>query len=151
MHTEKSFYRVRLTRIDKWKRQFAKWMIKESSRNFSYDTCLSKFAQGWVRDQWNLQVEPRTISGMTLIKNPELTHTSANIYIWIPHPRDPEVGRWNLVSCKEVLLVSWWNILVLDYLSFSWGEEGFSCWDDDAGSDQWVVILSSNIYINKAI
>jgi len=37
-------------------------------------------------------VEPRTTSGMDLIKNPEMTHTLANIYKWIPHPRDLEAG-----------------------------------------------------------
>ena len=58
---------------------------------------------------------------------------------------------WNFVSCKEVLLVSWWNIIVLGDLSFSWGEEGLSCWEDDARSNQWVLILSTNLYTNKAI
>ena len=66
---------------------------------------------------------------------------------------DPSSERsrgWNFASCKEVLLVSWWNIIMLGDLSFSWGE-GLSCWEDDVGSNQWVVILSSNLYINKSI
>ena len=40
------FYGVRWVRVDKWQRQYARWMIMESSRNFSCDTCLSEFAQG---------------------------------------------------------------------------------------------------------
>ena len=71
----------------------------------------------------NLQVEPRTISEMTLIKNQNLTHPPTNIYIWIPHPRDP--GGWNFVSCKEVLLVSLWNIIVLGDLAFHEVKKGF--------------------------
>jgi len=40
----------------------------------------------------NLQVEPNATSGMTLIKNLEMTHTLAHIYKWIPHLRDLEAG-----------------------------------------------------------
>ena len=148
MHTENPFCRVWWARVDKWQRQFARWMIMESSRNFSCDTCLSKFAQGWVRDH-------QSPSG---IKNYQREDTNQNPRSWLtPYNHlymDPSSQRsrgWNFVSCKEVLLVSWWNIIVLGDLSFSWGEEGLSCWEDDAGSNQWVVILSSNLYINKAI
>ena len=59
---------------------------------------------------------------------------------------DPSSQRswgWNFVSCEEVLLVSWCNIIVLGDLSFSWGEEGLSCWEDDARSEQLAVILFS--------
>jgi len=48
---------------------------------------------------------------------------------------DPSSQRsrgWNFVSCEEVLLVSYCNIIVLGDLSFSWGEEGLLaerwCW-----------------------
>ena len=67
---------------------------------------------------------------------------------------DPSSQRsrgWNLVFCKEVMLVSWWNIIVLGDLSFSWGEEGLSCWEDDIGSEQLVVILFAILDINKSI
>ena len=50
-----------------------------------------------------------------------------------------------------MLLVSWCNIIVLGDLSFSWGEEGLSCWEDDFGSEQLVVILFAILDINKAI
>ena len=55
---------------------------------------------------------------------------------------DPSSQRsrgWNFASCKELLLVSWGNIIVLGDLSFVWGEEGLTCWEDDAGSEQLVV------------
>jgi len=57
---------------------------------------------------------------------------------------DPSSQRsrgWNFASCKELMLVSWGNIIVLGDLSFAWGEEGLTCWEDDAGSEQLVVIL----------
>ena len=97
----------------------------------------------------NLQVEQRTIREKILIKIPEADSPPCN-HLYMDHSSQRSRG-WNLVSCKEVLLISWWNIIVLGDLSFSWGEEGLSCWEDDVGSDQWFVILSSNLYINKAI
>jgi len=36
--------------MDKWHRKCARWKIMESSRSFSYDTCLLDFAQGCIRD-----------------------------------------------------------------------------------------------------
>ena len=57
---------------------------------------------------------------------------------------DPSSQRsrgWNFASYKELLLVSWGNIIVLGDLSFAWGEEGLTCWEDDAGSEQLVVTL----------
>ena len=66
-------------------------------------------------------------------------------------PSSQRSGGWNLVFCKELMLVSSWNIIVLGDLSFSWGEKGLSCWEDDATSDQLVVILSSTLSINKVI
>ena len=104
---------------------------------------------GMSNRSWNIQVESRTVREKTLIKIPEANSPPCNhLYM---DPSSQRSRGWNFVSCKEVLLVSWWNIIVLGDLSFSWGEEGLSCWEDDAGSDQWVVILSSNLYINKAI
>lgn len=97
----------------------------------------------------NLQVEPRTIIERTLIKIPEAdSPTYKHLYMYLSSQRS---RGWNLVFCKEVLLVSLWNIILLGDLRFSWGEEGLSCWEDDARSDQWVVILSSTLSINKAI
>ena len=67
---------------------------------------------------------------------------------------DPSSQRsrgWNFVSCKEVLLVSCWNIIVLGDLSFSWGERRDFMVEDDAGSEQLVVILFAILDINKAI
>ena len=45
-----------------------------------------------------------------------------------------------------MLLVSLWNIIVLGDLAFHEVKKG-----SHAGSDQWVVILSSTTSINKAI
>jgi len=67
---------------------------------------------------------------------------------------DPSYQRsrgWNLVSSNKGLLVSWCNIIVLVDLSFSWGEEGLSCWEVDTGSEQLVVILFAILDINKDI
>ena len=97
----------------------------------------------------NLQAESRTIRERTLIKIPEAdSPTYKHLYTNSSSQRS---RGWNLVFCKEVLLVSLWNIIVLGDLIFSWGEEAISCWEDDTGSDQFVVILSSTICINKAI
>ena len=41
---------MRWAREYKWHKHFARWKPKESSRNYSFDTFLSEFAQGWVRD-----------------------------------------------------------------------------------------------------
>jgi len=46
MHVKNPFYGVRWARRDKWQGQPARWRSMESSRNFSYDTCLSEFDQG---------------------------------------------------------------------------------------------------------
>ena len=73
MHTGMPFFRVRWARVDKWQRQFARWMIMESSRNFSCDTCLSKFTQGWVRDH-------QSPSG---IKNYQREDTNQNPKSWL--------------------------------------------------------------------
>ena len=62
---------------------------------------------------------------MTLIKNLELTHTFAKIYIWISHPRDPEVRGWNFVSYREVLLVFWCTFTVLGDLDLFEVKKGF--------------------------
>ena len=127
---------MRWARSDKWQCQSARWRGMESSRNFSCDTCLSEFDQGWVRDHQspsgskNYQREDTNQITSWLI-------SLTDIYIWIPHPRDP--GGWNFASCKELLLVSWDNIIVLGDLSFVWGEEGLTFWEDDAGSEQLVV------------
>ena len=97
----------------------------------------------------NIQVEPRTIRERTLIKIPEAdSPTCKNLYM---DPSSQRSRGWNLVFCKEVLLVSLWNIIVSGDLSFSWGEEGLSCWEDDAGSKQLVVILFAILDINKDI
>ena len=110
---------------------------------FSYDIYTKICKRSWI-SKWNQELSERT-----LIKIPEAdSHPYKHLYMY---PSSQRSRGWNLVSCKELLLVSWWNIIVLGDLSFSWGEEGPSWWEDDAGSDQWVVILSSNLYINKAI
>lgn len=138
MHTEKPFYGVRWARVDKWQGQFARWKIMESSRNFSCDTCLSAFAQGWVRDHQSpsgiKNYQREDTNQISKADSPPCKH----LYM---DPSSQRSGGWNFVSCKEVLLVSWCNIIVLGDLSFSWGEEGLSCWEDDAGSEQLVVIL----------
>jgi len=67
---------------------------------------------------------------------------------------DPSSKRsrgWNFVSCKEVLLVSFWNIIVLGDLSFSWGERRAFMLEDDVGLEKLVVILFSILDSNKAI
>ena len=56
---------------------------------------------------------------------------------------------WNLVICKEVLLVSLWRHCWVILLCMRW--RGLSSWEDGAGSDQVVVILSSTTFTNKAI
>ena len=115
------FYGVWWARVDKWQGQSARWRIMESSRNFSCDTCLSEFAKGWVRDH-------ESPNG---IKNYQREDTNQNPRRWLtPYNHlymDPSSQRsrgWNLVSCRELLLVFWWNFIVLGDLSFAWGEEG---------------------------
>ena len=68
----------------------------EASRIFSRDTCLTEFDQGWVRGlqspsgskNWQREDTNQITSWLIL-----LTH----IYIWIPHPRDPEAGILHIV------------------------------------------------------
>ena len=61
-------------------------------------------------------MEPRTISEMILIKNPELTHPLArHLY---KDPSSERSGGWNFVICKEVLLVSLLDIVLLGDLAF---------------------------------
>ena len=65
---------------------------------------------------------------------------------------DPSSKRsrgWNLVICKEVLLVSLWRHCWVILLCVRW--RGLLSWEDGAGSDQVVVILSSMTFTNKAI
>ena len=65
---------------------------------------------------------------------------------------DPSSKRskgWNLVICKEVLLVSLWRHCWVILLCMRW--RGLSSWEDGARSDQVVVILSSTTFINKSI
>ena len=53
---------------------------------------------------------------------------------------------WNLVICKEVLIVCLWEKALYCWvilLFMRW--RGLWCWEDDAGSDNWVVILPSTI------
>lgn len=58
--------------MDECSGQFTKWMLMQLSRNFSCATCLSEFAQGWIRDLKPSVIpslmEPIVTSGMTLIK-----------------------------------------------------------------------------------
>ena len=94
-------------------------------------------------------MESRTIRERTLIKSHKLTQPPCkHLYM---DPSSQRSRGWNFVSCKEVLLVSWCNIIVLGDLTFSWGEEGLSCYDDYAGSEQLVVILFAIVDINKVI
>ena len=119
----------------------------EASRNFSCNTCLSEFDQGWVRDHQSLggskkyqrKDTNKIISWLISI---------TNIYIWIPHPRDPEAGILHIVrNCCWFLET---NIKFLGDLSFVLGEEGIPCWEVDAGSEQLVVTpLGSLFFINK--
>ena len=65
---------------------------------------------------------------------------------------DPSSKRskaWNWVICKEVLLVSLWRHCWVILICVRW--RGLSSWEDGAGPDQVVVILSSINFINKAI
>ena len=120
----------------------------EASRIFSCDTCLTEFDQGWVRDHQypsgskNYQREDTNQITSWLI-------SLTDIYIWIPHPRDPEAGILHIVrNCCWFLET---NIRLLGDLSFVWGEEGLPCWGDDAGSEQLVVTpLGSFLFINKS-
>ena len=110
----------------------------EASRNFSYDTCLFEFAQGWVRDH-------QSPSGSKNYQREDTNQITSwlipltDIYIWIPHPRDPEARILHIVrNCFWFLET---NIRLLGDLSFVWGEEGLLCWEVDAGLEQLVVIL----------
>ena len=108
----------------------------EASRNFSCDTCLTEFDQGWVRDH-------QSPSGSKNYRREDTNQIMSwlisitDIYIWIPHPRDPEAGILHIVrNC------CWFferNIRLLGDLSFVWGEEGLLCWEVDAGLEQLVV------------
>ena len=68
----------------------------EASRIFSNDTCLTEFDQGWVRGSqspsgsknWQREATNQFMSWLILL---------AYIYIWIPHPRDPEAGILHIV------------------------------------------------------
>ena len=108
----------------------------EASRIFSCDTCLTEFDQGWVRG-------PQSPSGSKNYQREDTNQITSwlipltDIYIWIPHPRDPEAGIWHLV--RNCYWFSWDNIIVLSDISFVWGEEGLTCWEGDAGSEQLVV------------
>ena len=66
---------------------------------------------------------------------------------------DPSSERsrgWNFVICREVMLVCLWEeALYCWVILFFMGWRWLWCWEDDAGSDSWVVILSSTI--NKVI
>ena len=136
MHTKNPFYGVWWARVDKWQGQSARWRGMESSRNFTCDTCLSEFDQGWVRDHQspsgskNYQREDTNQITSLLI-------SLIDIYIWIPHPRDPEAGILHIVrNCCWFLET---NIRLLGDLSFVWGEEGLPCWEDDVELEQLVV------------
>jgi len=123
MHVKKPFYGVRWARRDKSQGQSTRWRSMESSRNLSCDTCISEFDQGWVRDHQSpsgiKNYQREDTNQISKADSPPCKHLYMDL-----HPRDPEVRGWNFVSCKEVLLVSWCNIIVLGGLSFSWGEEG---------------------------
>ena len=68
-------------------------------------------------------MELGTIREMTLIKNPEAdSPTCKHLYI---DPSSQRSKDWNLVFCKEVLLVSLWNIIVLGGLAFHEVKKGF--------------------------
>ena len=139
---------MRWARSDKWQCHSLRWRGMESSRNFSCDTCLSKFDQGWVRDH-------QSPSGSKKYQREDTNQITrwlislTNIYMWIPHPRDPEAGILHIVrNCCWFLEK---NIRFLGDLSFVWGEEGLPCWEDDAGSEQLVVTpLGSFLFINKS-
>ncbi len=103
----------------------------EASRIFSNDTCLTEFDQGWVRG-------PQSPSGSKNFQREDTNQITSwlipltDIYIWIPHPRDPEAGILHIVrNCCSFLET---NIRLLGDLSFVWGEEGLLCWEVDAGS-----------------
>ena len=138
LHFKNPFYGVRWARSDKWPCHSTRWRGMETSRNFSCDTCLSELDQGWVRDH-------QSPSGSKNYEREDTNQITSwhipliDIYIWIPHPGDPEAGILHIVrNCCWFIET---NIRLLGDLSFSWGEEGISCWEDDAGSEQLVVIL----------
>ena len=108
----------------------------EASRIFSCDTCLTEFDQGWVRG-------PQSPSGSKNWQREDTNQITSwlilltDIYIWIPHPRDPEAGILHIVrNCCWFFET---NIRLLGDLCFVWGEEGLLCWEVDAGSEQLVV------------
>ena len=66
---------------------------------------------------------------------------------------DPSSERsrgWNFVFCKEVLLVWWEETLHCWVICLFMRWRGLLHWEDDAGSDSWVVILSYTT-INKVL
>ena len=119
----------------------------EASRIFSNDTCLTEFDQGWVRGSqspsgsknWQREATSQNISWLIL---------SAYIYIWIPHPRDPEAGiLYFAENC------CWFEIEIstLGDLCFVGGEEGIPllggrCW---IGTHLVVSPLGLSYSINK--
>ena len=73
---------------------------------------------------------------------------SQDIYKWIPHLRDIEAGI--LYFVRKCCWFAEKRHCIVGWFSCSWAEEGFYNWEDDGGSDNWVVILSY-ITINKAL
>ena len=108
----------------------------EASRIFSCDTCLTEFDQGWVRG-------PQSPSGSKNYQREDTNQITSwlilltYIYIWIPHPKDLEAGILHIV--RNWCWFSETNIRLLGDLRFVWGEEGLTCWEDDAGSELLVV------------
>ena len=121
----------------------------EASRIFLNDTCLTEFDQGWVRGSqspsgsknWQREATSQIISWLILF---------AYIYIWIPHPRDPEAGiLYFAENC------CWFEIEIstLGDLCFVGGEEGIPllggrCW---IGTHLVVSPLGLSYHINKTI
>ena len=82
-----------------------------------------------------------------LIKIPEADSPPCK-YLYMD-PSSQRSKGWNLVICKEALLVSLWRHCWVILLCVRW--RGLSSWEDGTGSDQVVVILSSTTFTNKAI
>ena len=121
----------------------------EASRIFPNDTCLTEFDQGWVRGSqspsgsknWQREATNQFMSWLILL---------AYIYIWIPHPRDPEAG---ILYIAENCCWFWDRDQCIGWFMLCWRWRG----DSFAGGlmlDQESSVVTPpgpSCYINKTI
>ena len=88
-------------------------MIMESSRNFSYDTCLSEFTRGWVRDH-------QSPSG---IKNYQREDTNQNPRSWLTPLQSSLYGSLILDICKSPSIYN--SLSICNFPTFNINRKSF--------------------------